>query len=479
MQRVILDTVGPSAAYTQHQQTLLMLQRQAEPLTQLFATYQAVPSPDSGIAAWWSGLQGQARALSDLSPAEQKDLRLRWQQALDRLHRLARELEQRGDPEQARSLQVFLDSGLTGALYSIGGKPLVVLSQNPKLSPQPLAGGKEQGLQGAGAQAMPASSLARVASAPSSPSGPTEPPDGRGLANSGSRFAWWWLVLAALLLLGLILFLCWRFALPASLWDAAPETMASREASSPRMRPPPDSAGPATQAPICVKDEAGRTLGPELYVIFDTSSSMLLGVDADLEDENWFFELNEIERMALAGDERQRAQNLFLGTARITAARQAFSAMVDGLPAQQDIHMVSFSPECQAPQYWGGFKQGQRGQLKSLVQAIEPENSTNLADALSLAASRVDGVQRDALIVLFVDGGDGCGKDVCALAHELAQAKPRLRINVVDITGQGLAACAAQTTGGKILAPQQASQISQALKQAAVEAVERVIDVCE
>ncbi len=71
MQRVILDPVGPSSAYQQHQHALNLLKQQDEPLTHLFSTYQA---DGSATTAWWTGMQGQAVPKSSLSAAQQQAL---------------------------------------------------------------------------------------------------------------------------------------------------------------------------------------------------------------------------------------------------------------------------------------------------------------------------------------------------------------------------------------------------------------------
>ena len=42
-------------------------------------------------------------------------------------------------------------------------------------------------------------------------------------------------------------------------------------------------------------------------------------------------------------------------------------------------------------------------------------------------------------------------QDPCAVARQLKSAKPRLKINVVDITGEGYANCLAELTGGRVL----------------------------
>ncbi|XOT97459.1 hypothetical protein ACMTAU_09030, partial [Alcaligenes pakistanensis] len=136
MQRIILDPVGPSSAYQQHQHALNLLKRQDEPLTHLFSTYQA---DGSDTTAWWTGMQGQAVPKSSLSAGQQQALDARYQQSLDRIEALSRQLQEQGATQDAQALQALLnDVSAKGAIYSVGGKPLLMMSENPALSPEPL-----------------------------------------------------------------------------------------------------------------------------------------------------------------------------------------------------------------------------------------------------------------------------------------------------------------------------------------------------
>lgn len=528
MQRVILDSVGPSSAYQQHQHALNVLKRQDEPLTHLFSTYQA---DGSETTAWWTGMQGQAVPKSSLSAAQQQALDARYQQSLDRIEVLSRQLQEQGATQDAQALQALLkDVSAKGAVYSVGGKPLLLMSENPALSPEPLF----ESYQKRVSPLPPVSSAVPAAAAVGAGAAATT------VATSKGR-PWLWFLLAALLALLLALFLSWWFKWPPGWWDKdvvpveppavvkpdpvveepvvppapppeepvtpvpepepepvnvepVPEPVVEEPpAPPPAPEPPPKPEPPSKPKPepkpgpkvssdpnfVCAQDEKGEVLKPEVYIIFDSSMSMLLSVNAKIQDEEWFFSQDLDDMGSWSDYATQRARTLFQGTSRIDAARSAFSSMVDSLPAGQDLHLVTFAQQCAAPNYQGRFTTAQRGRLKSLIQNIEAKDSTNLVQSLNLAASRVDGVNRDALIVLFVDGNDGCDQDICAVSRSIARAKPRLRINVVDITGQGLSACAATATGGVTLAPKQSGQIAKALRDATTDFVKRAEQACK
>ncbi|KAG1250706.1 hypothetical protein G6F65_018634 [Rhizopus arrhizus] len=90
----------------------------------------------------------------------------------------------------------------------------------------------------------------------------------------------------------------------------------------------------------------------------------------------------------------------------------------------------------------------------SALRALTPFDGTPVAASLRLAADMVDGVDRDAVIVMFVDGEDGCEQNQCAVAREIAKKKPRLKVNIVDLTGANLSSCIAKSTGGKFASAQ-------------------------
>lgn len=489
MQRVFLDAIGPNESYKKHQEAIAVLsQRGSGPLTQLFAEYRA-SSSSVEPAAWWTDRQGHLIPWRSLNAADQAALLASWQQSLAKIPALIRELEQNGHTQQAQALQGFLhDTQLQGQLYSLNGSPLIALGSTD-------------------AQPIPAygAALNTGQSAAGSPLAGAAAPAGAATTVATSSRRWPYVLIALLLLLLLLAFLSWFFRWPAAWWpsQAKPEPAAIEQPVQkpepvPEVEPPvqaeptpvPESipeppvtppvakpvAKPTVPAnshlPVCARDAQGKRLNPEFFIVFDTSGSMNLNINAKQADEDWYFSLSELERLLLSGANERRAREIFGGTARITVARSAFRQMLDKLPSDQDVHLLTFTQECGPPKSWGSFSAARRSELKNIIDNVEINNSTNLASSLAWAAARVDGVDRDALIVLFVDGTDGCEQNICAMANNIAKEKPRLKVNVVDITGQGLASCVASATGGRMVSPREAGQVSAALQQATVQSIQ-------
>ncbi|MGV2836799.1 vWA domain-containing protein, partial [Pseudomonas shirazensis] len=111
----------------------------------------------------------------------------------------------------------------------------------------------------------------------------------------------------------------------------------------------------------------------------------------------------------------------------------------------------------------------QRPALISGIEGLVPNDGTALSASLDLAAKSMNGRDRDGVIVMFVDGADGCGEDVCAVAQRIAQEQPRLRVNLVNISNNSLANCIADSTGGRVYSGDNAVQVAAALKQASQE----------
>ena len=105
------------------------------------------------------------------------------------------------------------------------------------------------------------------------------------------------------------------------------------------------------------------------------------------------------------------------------------------------------------------------------LQGLQPDGGTPLADGVAKGGQMVDGVRREALMVVISDGAESCGQDPCAVARQLKQAKPYLKINVVDITGTGAANCLAQITGGRVFTARNADEVATMTREASKEAM--------
>ncbi|OJA05829.1 VWA domain-containing protein [Halomonas sp. QHL1] len=368
---------------------------------------------NSGALEWWTELSGQPRHLNELPVDEQEALLQRLNQRLSALGNLIAELEKRGEPA-ASDLRKLPNSPDTNNLYSVNGEPLLIrwvpmlstsapsnaISPNATLGPQ----------------------SASVSSASSAPAKPQRR----------------WVIplllplLAGLALLGLWLaFTHWdRFSLP---WPRSEsETL-----------------------PIACRNDDTPT--PEFVTIFDTSGSMNLNIQTSMEDEQWFFNMPDFLRELRVNDPRM--QRLMSGPSRLTIAQHAFSDLVQAIDPSVDIGLVTYQG-CESTVVHGIFSAEQRPELLEGVHRLAADDGTPLAASLIRAAGMVDGKERDAVILAFVDGADGCAQNQCAIAQDIARRQPRLRVNVVDISNSGLSNCIAEQTGGRVFGSQDAELIS-------------------
>ena len=70
---------------------------------------------------------------------------------------------------------------------------------------------------------------------------------------------------------------------------------------------------------------------------------------------------------------------------------------------------------------------------------------------------------------MISDGEESCRGDPCATARALAAAKPRLKINVLDITGTGAGNCVAAATKGQVFTARNAADVVSSMRRAAQE----------
>lgn len=156
---------------------------------------------------------------------------------------------------------------------------------------------------------------------------------------------------------------------------------------------------------------------------------------------------------------------------RIQAARQAASGVVGNLPSDVDAGLVVIS-RCQ-PNNLGNFSAQNRNKLLGLINQIQPFGRTPLAQGVAEAGKLLDGVERDALMVIISDGEESClsQPEVCAVGRRLAKTKPRLKINVVDINAVGAATCLARATGGRVFPARSAREVAATMESAAADAL--------
>ena len=155
---------------------------------------------------------------------------------------------------------------------------------------------------------------------------------------------------------------------------------------------------------------------------------------------------------------------------RITAAKEATRLLVQSLPADVSTGLVLVN-NCPAASPAGFYAPANRSSLLAQINGIQARGGTPLGDGIRRAAAMVDGVNRDAVMVVLSDGEDSCGANPCAVAQQIARSKPRLKINVVDIQSEGTAHCLAQATGGRFYSARSADQIISVTREAGQDAL--------
>ena len=244
--------------------------------------------------------------------------------------------------------------------------------------------------------------------------------------------------------------------------------------------PPPPKPKPVVKPPatittaknLCPEDRPAA-LAPEMVVVFDSSGSMMVNVNASRQDEQWVFaNLNRgpLALQFMSPQERQRLEYLTRQPTRMVTAQQATIDVLQRLPSDVSSGLVVVDA-CPAARNMGRYAPSQRGQMINQLRGLRPHQGTPLADGILEAGRLVDGVNKESTILLVSDGGESCGGDPCMVAQSLARQKPHLKINVVDIGGSGAAACVAQATGGKVYRVSNISELNAGMNRAAQDAL--------
>lgn len=381
----------------------------------------ALPKERAGGLEWWTELQGQPVAFNDLPVQEQQKLLQLVRQRLDAVQQLSNKLAASGQVQEAQALQSLLGQPDPANLWSVHGEPLITSwgQTTPAASP-----------------AVPPPVPAPPAAAPAV------------VVSDRKRKPWWlWLLpLLLLLLLGLwYLFWSGRSTWPMDVAQAVPE-----------------ETGPFQ----CRKNG----VPPDFVMVVDTSGSMGLNINVAEKDENWFFSgrRTAFDDMLQAG----RIARMHAEPTRMSIAKQALSQVVDNMHPAITTNVLTFG-KCGQTFHQGTYNSSQRGSLAKMVQSLPADAATPIAHSLRHAASLVNGKDNDAVVLLFVDGEDGCGEDVCQVSSELQQQKPRLRVNVVNISDKPMSNCIAENTGGRVYAAKDASTLVAHLTAAANEVMNK------
>ncbi|OLS59997.1 VWA domain-containing protein [Pseudomonas putida] len=451
MQRVIRDTSPSQDDPGLLEQGTALITRYFPPsVAHLFAIPR---TGQDGTREWWSELQGQPQRYLDLNQEQQAALLGVYEQRQGALRQLVGELRGRGLEQEAAQVQRQIGPPKLENLYSVNGQPLVTRWSEPPPPPPPVP---------------------PVAEVP--PPAPVVPP------RRVFWLPWFLLPLLALLLLALLLWLAWPWLMrwlhpeapvppvvePPAVSAPAPEpvpepVLEPKPEPVPEPVPAPVKPDPAPAAkPACTRP--AQELPPEFTVVLDTSGSMNLSVEASDRDEQWFFKV--LNKMAVP--DPQRIAQITAEPVRIDVAKQGLTRLIDNLDSSIDMRVVTFDG-CRAPVDHGLFVPSQRPALIRGIHNLKADDGTALAASLEVAAGKMNGRDRDGVIVMFVDGPDGCDRNVCEVAQNIARHQPRLKVNLVNISRNSEANCVAEATGGRVYTGDNAAQVAKALEQASRE----------
>lgn len=250
-------------------------------------------------------------------------------------------------------------------------------------------------------------------------------------------------------------------AKPQSEVQSAPPT---EETAQTEPEPVPE-AKPEPQPVNCpVPRPAWET--PEIVVVFDTSGSMANPSNMSAGQRDGLI------RRAQNGDasalrELNRLSNS-TGPKLMDEAKDAIGNMVKKMPKDVDIGYIEFG-QCDRVLNHSFYSNDQRGQLLDKIGAATPQKGTPLARAIERAGNIIQGEfpNEKGTIVVVTDGYDSCGGDPCAAARAIAQSKPGVTINVVNLGLEQRVQCISQNGQGRIITADDAS-----LRDAIIEASE-------
>ena len=231
----------------------------------------------------------------------------------------------------------------------------------------------------------------------------------------------------------------------------------------PVVEPPKEEPKQPPQKVCKPKYKPGET--PQMVMVFDNSGSMFFTMQESSQTIDAF--IQRAETYGASDEEIQYMQRL---PNRLSTAKKASTNIINSIGKNVDIGLVSLRT-CPAATNHGFYSPGKRNALKAKIQAMTPaegdSSGTPLYNGLQVASSMVDGVKRDAFILILSDGKDNCNTpDICGLANQIAKQKPRLKVNVVDIGGARAANCVASATDGKVFTANNQKQVVSMVNQA-------------
>ena len=451
---------------------------------------------DDSIVEWYSDLSGQPVRLSDLPLSRQRDIRHRLDDRLDSLSHLADQLDAH-DPDLARSLRESLHYPGDDYVYVIGDQPVLTFWGH-RLADHPPA-----------APVNPAASAKVVDEIP--------PVSGLGAPVrliTRRRMGRWLFIAGGILLLLLVLCFWWCYAHKepppdpfADLRDRFEQAQGDCDelklfdrSLTPEQRRHTDLQILSNELKQALETcrqqkkqdekkldkameqcpgERPEELAPDLVIVFDASGSMNQSIAPDSVSERLLRQAMQnsddttkaimgVLGSVLSGTRVGQTINQAQMPKRITAAREATRHLVRTLPQDVDTGLVVLK-DCPKATNMGFYKPNERQRLLMRVRSLQPERGTPLGDGILQAAKMVDGVNKPAVLIVVSDGKESCHADVCGIARRLAQQKPLLVINTVDITGTNAGDCLSSATGGRVYTANNAQEINEMIQKAAIE----------
>lgn len=186
--------------------------------------------------------------------------------------------------------------------------------------------------------------------------------------------------------------------------------------------------------------------------------------------------MNDVDRATLF----ERLQELLKGTSpsirieesRIALAKKALASITESLPDQTEIGLVAFQ-HCDQIVQSDITPVSQSTILEDIVWPLQPVGKTPLGASVLIAAEAIERRgwgDEEASIIVITDGEESCHDEgqryPCQVAQELNQRFPKLRINVIDITGSQSSSCLAEQTGGFLFTARNTEGLIGVLRQA-------------
>lgn len=229
----------------------------------------------------------------------------------------------------------------------------------------------------------------------------------------------------------------------------------------------PPAAPPQPVQPALAQCPAGQQAIPpeELLLLLDGSGSMEIAASLpEPLSQRYYGTHEQFNALIRRGQERSdagRQLNYALnsleqevrrvpGPNRMNVAQGMLQNLVNSAPPTMPIGMVVF-PNCNAVRDLGTFQPNQRAELQRVLGQQRPNARTPLAEAIRLAGTKLrsgTSIEDPANILLVSDGLDSCGGDPCAEARRLRQARPGVKISIIDMGRSIDLQCVADATGG-------------------------------